>query len=747
MADLDPTLAKLTSIEDLLRDVLTGRTNTYEQKSGESVLGGPKSLTEQVLEALKENTRHLGTLTSLMGGRTGGMGAANAATPHPGGIGASAFRLNYDPASTEVGTHLRYGNIPRAISTAVNGMIKDNRTLGYVGGAINNLTGAVPAIRNEFNNINAQMQASVDRRITNPTQLGMLSGLQGPGSQNVSSAAGSYFSSMFAAPSLVLSGGMNPNKIGSFFGQSMSPATSQGWQSQYRAFTRSLNPFDMLSNTQALGINQAVAKKGFANMGQQINIEQAVTDIVQSVGIDAGAAIDTMDLAVKRLHLSVSDASDLLKDFGQLAIGAGKGVSQFAQESNAVTAGISTKGAIGQGALAAGAAYSSFSQVSGQAAMSYLNGPQVSGLMAAGIMGGGGKFASPENMMLLAMGGAQAMAGGEDAMGVFGQQVTTVSNLIDTFKKQGLSENVAIQMAASQTGEEFLTVKQIYKQGPKIVKQQNVLSSAKQLKDANADWIGSPKRRRDNAVTGEGKAAFKEFQREKGIDWDKFSIGDSKSGPDFNEKVRAYYDAKMNNDSEGVREALRGLGGAETDRVRRAGDLLFGSDPSKKGNRANWKTVTSEFGVRMGYLSGVPGTGNMGATMWDSTNLTEADRKKSTGAYLDMATPLLNEAREAGIITQNQEKGYLKRIRTGDRSLSPSDLHDKLNNSVAQKRIKDEGGIQISLTPAAKRYLELTDRKGGKSIDGTLAVEVPNGTNNRNMLPTLPEVMGGRPGV
>ena len=747
MADPDHILAKLTSIEDLLRDVLTGRTNTYETKGGEKVLLGSEALTEEVLLALKENTRHLGTLTSLMGGRASGFGATNAATPHPGGIGASAFRLGYDPSSTEAKQHLRYGNIPRAISTAVNGIVKDNRTLGYMGGAINNLTGAIPAIRNEFNNINAQMQASVDRRITNPTQLGMLSGFQGPGSQNVSSAAGSYFSSMFAAPSLVLSGGMNPNKIGSFFGQSMSPATSQGWQSQYRAFTRSLNPFDMLSNTQALGINQAVAKKGFANMGQQINIEQAVTDIVQSVGIDAAGAIDTMDLAIKRLHMSVSDASSLLKDFGQLAIGAGKGVSQFAQEANQVTAGISAKGAIGQGALAAGAAYSSFSQVSGQTVSSFLNGPQLGGLMAAGIMGGGGKFANPNDMMMTAMGNPQGMAGGKDALGVFGQQVDTVGSLVNTFKKQGMNENVAIQMAASMTGQEFLTIKQIYKQGPQIVKQQKVLSSAKDLKTASNAWVASPQRRGERAIKGAGLSAFTEFQHQsgqehrdwnamgytdqKGVDWSHFSIGDSKSGPDFNEKVRDLYNAHMNKDSDGVKTALGNLSaGQETSQVKRAVDLMIRGG---KGDEKAWQTLNKQFGVKMDYgkrsLRGIQ-------NKWNSTDLTKQEKVDSIDSYLKIANPILDQARDAKIITKKQEEVWLQKIRKGDKTLSPDALYSKLQDKVAQKRVMDQGGIQLMLTGDAKRYFKMFSKGSGSSqADGTLAVEVPSGTNNRNMGP------------
>lgn len=757
MANLDPTLAKLTSIEDLLREVLTGRRNTSSSssnsESGQTEANGPEGLTGELIKAITQNTRHLGNLIVSMGGRRTGVssdGALNAVTPSAGGIGASSFRLDYDPSSEDPKQHLRYGNIPRAISAAVNKGIEKNPRFGIAAGVLNNLTGAVPSVRNEYNNLNAQMQAGVDRRITNPTQLGMLSGLQGPGSQNVFSAAGSYFSSMFAAPSLVLSGGMNPNKIGSFFGQSMSPATSQGWQSQYRAFTRSLNPFDMLSNTQALGINQAVAKKGFANMGQQINIEQAVTDIVQSVGIDAGAAIDTMDLAVKRLHMSVSNASDLLKDFGQLAIGAGKGVSQFAQEANAVTASISVQGGIGSGAQMAGAAYSSFNQVSGQAAYQLLNSPKLSGLTAARIMSGGGKFATPANAMLMAMGNFEAMAGGNDSLGVFEEKINTVRGLVDTFKKGGIeNEDVAIQMAASQLDREYLEIKQIYQEGPRIVKQQKVLSGAMELKKASQEWIGSGKRRGQNAEKGEGLAAFKEFQRQsgktrkdwswenngsyinqKGIDWDHFSIGDSKSGPDFNEKVRAYYNAKMNNDSEGVREALANLDIQARGRVTRAGNLLFDSGLGKTGAIENWRKLqTNGFGVKMDY---------MGKT-WDSTGLTEAEKKEHIGEYLGMATPLLSDAQKAGIITPNQEKSWLKKIQAGDKSLTPEKLYDQLTNKAAQQSIKEQGGVQISIEPAMKKYFRLTDTKNGnRSIDGTLAVEVPNGTNNRNMAPAIP---------
>jgi len=757
MADSDPTLAKLTSIEDLLRDVLTGRKNTYETKGGEKVLLGSEDLTkalENLNENMQENTRHLGTLTSLMGGRRGGNTAVNGQAPSPGGIGASSFRLNYDPASESAKEHLRYGNIPRAISTAVNGIVKDNRTLGYLGGAINNATGAVPSIRDEWNNINARMQSSVDRRITNPTQLGMASGLQGPGSQNVSSSAGSYFSSMFAAPSMVLSGGMNPNKIGSLFGQSMSPATSQGWQSQYRAFTRSLNPFDMLSNTQALGVNQAVAKKGFANMGQQINIEQAVTDIVQSVGVDAGAAIDTMDLAVKRLHMSVSDASEILKDFGGLAIGAGKGVSQFTQEANAVTAGISAKGALGQGAQMAGAAYSSFSQVSGQTVSSFLNGPQMGGLMAAQIMGGGGKFANQKDIMMLALGNPQGMAGGKDALGVFGQQVDTVGSLVNTFKKQGMNENVAIQMAASMTGQEFLTIKQIYKQGPLKVEQYRSLDHLKSMQKGYEGVVDDPTRRGKRAMDRLGMGAFNElkkmahgqswmdentpnpFGRSNGIDFNKINLGDQ-NDPNFQQNVEAIYEARINKDKPAEAAAIEQAGNGSGPRAREAAKLL---EAASLGDKGAWKKLNSKFGLRMSAgLGAVPkGTGYMGSSMglrsWNSTDMDPKYKAGVLKKFTEDAKAWTDEAMQNKLITGAEHSQLMAGVKEG--RLDPKKLYNKVMDIQKQKSIMEQGGIQLMLTGDAKKYFKMFSKAGGSSqSDGTLAVEVPAGTNNRNMGP------------
>ena len=144
-----------------------------------------------------------------------------------------------------------------------------------------------------------------------------------------------------------------------------------------------------------------------------------------------------MDIVIKRLHGDVSDANDMLKQFGTLAVGAGKGVNQFAQEANQVMASITMQGAQGTGALQGGAAYSMFTGISGPAASQFLNSPQLGGLMAAQIMGGGGKFANQQDMMSLAMGFPQGMGGGQDAIGVFGKQVDSVVGLVETFEKQG----------------------------------------------------------------------------------------------------------------------------------------------------------------------------------------------------------------------------------------------------------------------------------------------------------------------
>jgi hypothetical protein len=481
---------------------------------------------------------------------------------------------------------------------------------------------------------------------------------------------------------------------------------------------------DMLSYGQSLGINQAVASKGFSSLGQQVSVEDAVTQIVQTTAIDAGTAIDTMDLVIKRLHGDVSDANDLLKNFGALAIGAGKGVNQFAQEANQVIAGITAQGAQGTGAVQAGAAYSMFTGVSGPAVSQFLNSPQLGGLMAAQIMGGGGKFANPEDMMNLAMGFSQSMGGGQSGVDVFGQQVDSVVSLVETFKKQGYSEQMAINLAASTTGQQPLMIQQIYKQGPKIVKEQKVLASSRAMAkgyDAQRESVAG---RQNYAIGGNtqdmmafdardgkpgtrygGKAVLGEIKRmtkKGGVDFDRFNISD-KDDPNFEDKVQRLYSAHMSGDMQEIKNVINQLEnepGTNMEKIKEAVNLLVSSGKSGAGETRDWQKLASKYGITMDMGAERTKGGGLKRMVWDSTKGTIDPSK-----VLAAATPILDRAVEAGIINDKTERNWIARIKKGE--LDPKEINRLLNQKESEKRLKDEGGVAIKLVGEAAKYFKL----------------------------------------
>lgn len=754
--DIKQSLAKLTDLmEQFLMNSLSGKRNQVNRSDeGKIELTGIEGLSN----AIKSLTTDVQGLIRTLGGQpTGFRGPSGQVNAN-----LSPRQLNYDPFTREPAEHFRYGNIPGAINsliqrnapssfaTRMNGEgepVQDTSLRGnkaYYGlGAINTALNAVPAIRQEWNNVNAQMQASVDRRITNPTQLGMLAGYQGPGQEGVMSSTGSYLSSLFAAPSMVLSGGANPGMIGNLFGANMSPATQAGWQSQYRAFTRSLNPMDMLSYGQSLGINQAVAAKGFRSLGQQVSVEDAVTQIVQSTAIDAGTAIDTMDLVIKRLHGDVSDANDMLKTFGTLAVGAGKGVNQFAQEANQVMSGLSMQGAQGTGALQGGAAYSMFTGISGPAMSQFLNSPQLGGLMAAQIMAGGGKFANQSDMMSLAMGFPQGMGGGQDAIGVFGKQVDSVVGLVDTFKKQGYNEQMAIQLAASTTGQQPFMIQQIYKQGPGIVKEQGVLKNALDLKTGYSRSRETAASRRSNAISEDvkdprvfggvrrgGQAALGEIKRmtrEGGVDFDRVNISD-KDDPNFEDKVQRLYSAHMSGDMQEIKNVLNQIEnepGTNIDKVKQAVNLLVSSGKSGAKESGDWKKLASAYGITVDLGAERTPGGGIKRQVWDSTK----GGSYNVNKMLSAATPIMDRAVEAGLITKKTEAKWKKEIEAG--KLDPNEFYKRLNDKETQKRLKDEGGVSIKLEGDAAKYFKLFQGDSPGSNQRYVKPPSPSGYDNR----------------
>lgn len=320
----------------------------------------------------------------------------------------------------------------------------------------------------------------IGQRLGQPNMMGMTTGAMGPGAEDFSSGLGSYIASLTAFPSMFASKTGEPF---SMFGGSMAPAVSQGYQMRKEAFMRSLNPFSMMGYQQNLNIIEATSSKGFRSMGERFQVSDIVRDLVQKVGVDAGAAIDTLDLAIKRLGMDAEDAQEQMELFGTMSRGAGKGVAQFAKETLDVLNQMSLQNTRGPGALRASSLISSIPQVSGQGVFNLLTSPTLTGL-TMGTMAGQG--AGIGTLSAMAMGAPFAAGGGREALEMTGQSLSTYRKYVDMMM-QSLPEDQkqnAFVMAAQVFGLDGpMTAERIYNETPKIQKQVETLGALSKFQE------------------------------------------------------------------------------------------------------------------------------------------------------------------------------------------------------------------------------------------------------------------------
>ena len=759
-----------TNMTDFMTQVLRGgATKATIGEDGSARLNGiDKDLKDTIVQLnhnIEENTKHIGLLASaISGGRLNQVSRnINAPIPGPNDSGHSSFRLGYDPFDETPGSHLRYGNIPgaartfflnamqeREIKNAAGNVVYGRTPLGTAlrtGQAVfNNLTSAVPAVRGEWNRINAQMQQDVDLYVTGPTQLGNLAGYAGPGMESVSSSAGSYLASRFAAPSMFLSGGMNPNLIGGMFGAEMSRATTKGYESKYRAFTRSLNPFDMLSYDQALNINKAVAGKMFTSETQQIGVEEAITDLVNTIGYDAiGPAIDTFDLAVKRLHADIGETNNLMKDMGEFAKAAGKSTNQFISEMNQTTSQLTQQGANGPNTQYGAMAYSSFPNVSGPAMASYLNGPQMGGLYAAMIASNpNSPYNNPKDMFNLALVGPQGLAGGKNPDQVAAMEIQSVNQMVKMFQGYGYDKNTAMNMVAVSTGTDVQKIRDLVEKGPGIVKQTKALAGIRDItKGANAAFSSDQFRKeyaRQNPAardalssllkqgpTGHGRSAMSTLTAGflgRKDPFESFDLGFSKD-PQFEEHVHEMWVALSDHDMGKVNELRKEDWGEEAYKAALQVQQMASKDPKK---------VQSAFENLSRYGLRITGRDDAFGRM-PSYNSTNAANTASVKKYRQAMGGYVHDLVTAGTLTKGQEKEILDQLNKP--GVKPTDVETKIKDMIAQKRIKDQGNyVTLKLDGDAAKYFKMFSAPAGSSQNGELVINSPSAAlaayNNRN---------------
>jgi hypothetical protein len=440
--------------------------------------------------------------------------------------------------------------------------------------------------------------------------------------------------------------------------------------------------------------------------------------------------------------MDAKDAAEMIKQFGPLAKAAGKSVSEYTAETAQVASRLNALGGRGPSALQAGSIYSGFTGLEGGSVEAFLGGQGMTGILAAGIMGGGvgGQFRNPQDMMKLAMGFYPGMGDGQGADEAAIAQIESMRGLVDRVAAQsGGDKDMAMFMVAKMTGQDPYMVQQIYEQGPKVIARSKV---SKELSGFSEGFRASVNSKRGGAAVGEkGMAAFGKLQElaggtitdfgitgmgeesgwfpnfglggvptarsHTGIDFGQIDIGGR--DPDFEEKVEAIYTARMRlQQGKGSQEDLdAAIAAAEGTDAERAASLLM---QAGRGNKQSWKTLNTDYGVKIGdWVSDAP-----------SANF-EKEWKKRSGE-------LLTKAVKEGAIEESQKKRIQKEIKAG-KITSPEAFQERVQEAMSKEALK-QNEVQIGLSEEAKKWFNVFN-KAANSSQGKFVVVNPPGTENR----------------
>lgn len=752
MASQDVRVSNWRDMEGVLMDTFTGAfRKVNEEKTG---LGASQqnftSILEQHKAALVENTEKIQNLTEAIQNLSGGIGGGggrpssnlNAQTPQPGQIGAKSSV--FQKAMTGMGLS-KEGRSDSIFAGSEDNPVYDflARSMILRGGISSALAiGSNFMPQNIARNFYAGTQRLVEPYVTQPTELGMLAGYQGPGYESFSqmgSSFGSLVSGRMAFPSMILSGGTNPNALGgALFGTGMSPAQSEGFKTRYRAFTRSLNPFDMLSYERALEINQGVSQAGFRNLGERVSVEEAVTEIVNTTAIDVSSAIDMLSLSVKQLKADVKDSADLIKEFGPAARMAGKSVEDYARESSQAAFATFQGGALGASGLRAGQIAASFTGLDASMVQNVLNSSDMTGLFAAGIMGGGpgSQFRNMDDMLALALDMPYAMGGGQKADEVETERIKMLVKTVDDMtQRTGGNKDRALMLVAGMMGKPLPAIREIYNQAPKVLAQAEVRSEIGKVGEGyDAYYKGANRRGQRATRSGLGKKAFKRFRelsqegatdwgfdniipgvpmfRERGgLNFENIDIGGK--DPEFEEKVKDIYDARMSGDKEALAKAIEAAQG--TDAERAASLLMTAGSANEASAKQAWKTLNENYGISF------EGPG----VTWDSTKggIPKGVRDALKGEF----TRALSSYKERGAITEQQRKLIQKKV--DENKLDPKGFQKEVLSAM-EKKVEKEGEIKIALSEDAKKWFNVFN-KAANSSQGKFVMVAPPGPDNR----------------
>jgi hypothetical protein len=609
----------------------------------------------------------------------------------------------------------------------------------------------------------------IGQRLGQQTQMGMAAGYQGPGNQGWASGGGSFLASLGAMPSMML--GMGPNAFGKLFGANMSPAASVGYRSQFEALKSTISdPFGMLGYKDYQNINQAVGSKGYSNYGQMMEMTNAVIGLTKTTGmtegVGLGAAVDTLDLAVKRLHMDVNDAADMMKNYGAIARGAGKDVATFSQETSAVLQSMSAQNAVGPGALGASALMSSIPQVTGQAVFGMLNSSVNNALTMSSMAGQG----APTNMLAtMALGGGYGAGGGVQEYAMMGQQITAFRGMVDQIiQSSGGDQQLGYTIASKIYNMPPLAIKQLYEHGEKVVKQANVLGKMDQMKGDVQFKYGSKYGIRKAVGTGAKPALGEEASQAHneliesakgkgpahgGMTGDQQQLGNvTLSSPNLKETSTDIKDA-FNNYTKQVARAYLNLKGQERtddlwrikseleegyagvleyDEVLNAGMLLAKASKGGKAGDSAFAKLSTQYGLKVG-------------TKFDSDTF-KSDAKnlealKATGdigkgsKYQTQALDLIHEAEQAGFIKKGEAKWYEKQVEGETGRFNLDKFRSKILGKAGKQQDASQQHVTLELSALGKKLVGFVDPKKG-SLQGNYMIPIiPGAPPNQQPTP------------
>jgi len=583
----------------------------------------------------------------------------------------------------------------------------------------------------------------IGQRLGQPNVMGMTGGVMGPGVEDFSSGLGSYVASLTAFPSMFASKTGEPF---SMFGGSMAPAVSQGYQMRKEAFMRSLNPFGMMGYQQNLNLIEATRSKGFRSLGETYNVSDSAREIMQKVGIEAGTAIDMIDLAIKRLGMDSKEAQEEMEVFGKMARGAGKGVAQFAQETLQVLNQMSLQNTRGPGSLQASALMSSIPQVQGQGVFNLLNSPTMTGL-TMGTMAGQG--ASMSTLTAMAMGQPFSAGGGRQSLEMASQGLGTYKQFVDQFMQSAPGENqeekrtFAFNMAAQVFGLDGpMTAERIYEQTDEIQNQSAVLGELNKFKSVQKYGVsgqmnkelgmtegGKIRNKRAEAAYSSISSKFKDVRKAwKGGKGDAKFIGPSgasggvtfndPAGQDnqqFNIFVNRMIAAKRFK-TESVDEVYDAADNAGLDpaQVERAADLFIATGRGdEQYGRAAFAKLSEEFDISYGGNAMIGEKGfvsaelkRLGKQNWQK--MSDVNKQK----YMSAGKKTLDEALERGLIKKPEYQKQLALVNKGE--FDPSAFEKRIIGQTATDTLAESRQL-VELTDDAKKLLKLIPNREASS--------------------------------